>query len=149
MGKLLLSQNPPATNSLQIHDAISSQAASSGISASLLLSVVMQESSGSITAGGTTDASGGASGGMMQCNGCPGVSSLSSATSDQVTAMISGGVAHFQGNMASAGGDDWTALRLYNSGSLQGDNLSNPSYSPASTANYVEEIANRMHGWIH
>jgi hypothetical protein len=86
---------------------------------------------------------------MMQCSGCPSVASLSSATSQEVTAMIAGGVAHFQGNMAAAGNDAYTALRLYNSGSLQGTDLSNPSYGPASTPDYVVQVANRMHGWIH
>ncbi len=85
----------------------------------------------------------------MQCEGCPSVSSLSSATADIVSAMISGGVAHYQGNLASAGNDDWTAVRLYNSGSLIGTDLSNPAYGPASTPSYVEMVANRMHGWIN
>jgi hypothetical protein len=86
---------------------------------------------------------------MMQCDGCPDVPSLASATAGQVNAMISGGVAHFQGNMQAAGNDAWTALRLYNSGSLQGTDLSNPAYGPASTPDYVVDVANRMHGWIH
>lgn len=84
----------------------------------------------------------------MQCSGCPNVASLASATAAQVTAMISGGVAHFMDNMQAAGNDDWTALRLYNSGSLQGTDLSNAAYGPASTPDYVVDIANRMHGWI-
>jgi hypothetical protein len=38
-------------NQVQLHDAISSEASSSGLSASLLLSVIMQESSGIIAVG--------------------------------------------------------------------------------------------------
>ena len=75
-------------------------------------------------------------------------------TQDLVTSMVSAGANHLLSNIndGRAGGNIYTALRLYNSGSIApsgilndcpkdraGNNIGNPLY--------IVGVANRLHGW--
>jgi hypothetical protein len=70
---------------------------------------------------------------------------------DQVTAMVKAGTQHFRDNLTQAGnqpgqwndGQIYTALRLYNSGSVNSSNLSD---AQGATASYVSDIAHRLQG---
>jgi soluble lytic murein transglycosylase-like protein len=61
--------------------------------------------------------------------------------------MISVGAQHLKGNLDQAQGNVYEALRLYNSGSVAADgDLSSPN--SVGTPSYVNDMANRFHGWI-
>ena len=65
--------------------------------------------------------------------------------------MIEAGTKHFKGNLQSVGGGDsaehiYWALRLYNSGSLDKNNLSSGG---GATNSYVSDVANRLTGAHH
>lgn len=63
--------------------------------------------------------------------------------------MIKSGTAHFVADLAQVGGDPhaaetiYKALRCYNSGSMNEDDLSD---GKGATASYVSDIANRLRG---
>jgi hypothetical protein len=64
--------------------------------------------------------------------------------------MVVAGTNHFKQNLIQVGNQDtadniYRALRLYNSGSVNNDNLSDPM-GPNMTASYVSDIANRLQG---
>jgi hypothetical protein len=62
--------------------------------------------------------------------------------------MVVAGTKHFKQNLIQAGNQDtadniYRALRLYNSGQVNNNNLSDPM---GATASYVSDIANRLQG---
>jgi hypothetical protein len=62
--------------------------------------------------------------------------------------MVVAGTKHFKQNLIQVGNQDtadniYRALRLYNSGSINDSNLSDPM---GATASYVSDIANRLQG---
>jgi hypothetical protein len=62
--------------------------------------------------------------------------------------MVMAGTQHFKGNLEQCGDADdastiYRALRLYNSGSIDEDNLSD---GEGATDSYVSDIANRLQG---
>jgi hypothetical protein len=62
--------------------------------------------------------------------------------------MVVAGTKHFKQNLVQVGNQDtadniYRALRLYNSGSVNNNNLSDPM---GATASYVSDIANRLQG---
>lgn len=63
--------------------------------------------------------------------------------------MICGGVKHFRCNLDVYGNEwsgetIWPALRAYNSGTANLDDLSDPK---GATGSYVSDLANRVTGW--
>lgn len=66
---------------------------------------------------------------------------------EQITADITVGAQHFKANLDAAKNDVFTALRLYNSGSVAASgNLSDPK--SVGTPSYVSDVANKLHGSI-
>jgi hypothetical protein len=65
--------------------------------------------------------------------------------------MVRGGTQHFKANLQNWG-NKWSgesiypALREYNSGSVNKDNLSD---GRGATAEYVSDIAQRLQGWVN
>ena len=62
--------------------------------------------------------------------------------------MVRAGAVHFKGNLEQLDNQDtastiYRALRLYNSGSLDDNNLSN---GMGATDSYVSDVANRLQG---
>jgi len=62
--------------------------------------------------------------------------------------MVEAGTKHFKANLQQAGNQDtaeciYEALRIYNSGSVNKNNLSD---GRGATASYVSDIANRLQG---
>ncbi len=69
-----------------------------------------------------------------------------------VTAMVDAGTQHLAGDFSNPGENGYTALRLYNSGSIapSGDLNDCPKDKDGNnigTPSYVATIANRLHGW--
>ncbi len=67
---------------------------------------------------------------------------------DQITSMVTAGTNHFKGNLEQFGNADnadtiYKALRAYNSGSVNPNNLSD---GLGATNSYVSDIANRLLG---
>jgi len=64
--------------------------------------------------------------------------------------MIRGGTEHFMRDLVIEGGDGWNAgdiypaLRRYNSGNVNYDNLSD---GRGATPSYVSDVAQRLMGW--
>lgn len=64
--------------------------------------------------------------------------------------MVRGGTQHFKGNLQNWGNalnerSIYSALREYNSGSVNENNLSD---GRGATASYVSDIAQRLQGWV-
>ena len=151
-----------------IFNAISQAAQTVGVDERVILCIIMQESGGNVGVQTTTAPDGSQSAGLMQCDGSPGfpgqhglsqVSEQNAPPSrsitrpltglqDQITSMIMAGTQHFKSNLQQEG-DAWDAptiyeaLRLYNSGSIDPNDLSN---GEGATASYVSDIANRLQG---
>jgi hypothetical protein len=62
--------------------------------------------------------------------------------------MVQAGTQHLESCIQQATGNNiYEALRLYNSGSVAADgDLSSPN--SVGTPSYVNDVANRFHGWI-
>lgn len=133
----------------KIDVAVRAISASVGVPANVLLSIIMQESHGNVGAPVTSSPEGIPTGGLMQCYGCPGYEGQYNLSQDQINGMIQGGAEHYKGNMANWGnsGDPSTiypALREYNSGNVNADNLSD---GRGATPEYVSDVSQRLGGW--
>lgn len=108
----------------------------------------MQESTGNVGVNTTYNGDGHATAGLMQCDGSPGFPGQHGLSQDQITSMVTAGTNHFKQNLKDFGDADtadciYKALREYNSGSVNPDNLSD---GRGATASYVSDIANRLLG---
>lgn len=70
---------------------------------------------------------------------------------ENITAMVMAGTKHFKQNLESNNNSDtaeaiYEALRLYNSGSINKQNLSD---GKGATNSYVSDIANRLLGVVN
>ena len=61
--------------------------------------------------------------------------------------MINAGTQHLKQCLDQQHGNVYEALRMYNSGAIAADeDLSSPH--SVGTPSYVNDVANRLHGWI-
>jgi hypothetical protein len=104
----------------------------------------MQESHGNIRTITTTAQDGSKSAGVMQCDGSPSADGQSNVSQATVTGMVLAGARHFQGNLETQGGNVFEAFRMYNSGDINRSDLND---GKGATPNYVNDCANRLHGW--
>lgn len=87
--------------------------------------------------------------GLMQCSGCNGYPGRTGLSQDEISSMINGGTQHYKTNL-QAWGDKWAtesiypALRAYNSGGVNTNNLSD---GLGATDSYVSDISQRLQGW--
>ena len=135
----------------------------------IILCIIMQESSGNVGVQTTGDDDAG----LMQAQGSPGFPSqhglsqvrfrtcviqpiygalltILTYVQDQITSMVTAGTMHFKGNLEKLGnGDDaatiYSALRMYNSGNLNPNDLSD---GEGATPSYVSDIAYRLQGRV-
>ena len=82
----------------------------------------------------------------MQCEESPAAQSFDQMTQDIVDQMVRAGTNHYAGNLQDANGNRYLALRLYNSGSSAGDDLSDTHN--VATIEYVSDVANKFHGCL-
>ncbi|KAF2876133.1 hypothetical protein BDV95DRAFT_535586 [Massariosphaeria phaeospora] len=134
----------------RMYNAINSAAASIGVEQRVILAIILQESSGNVGVGCTTAPDGSQSCGLMQADGSPGFPGQHGLSQDQINGMVNSGTQHFKGNLQQEGNADdartiYSALRLYNSGSIDDSNLSN---GLGATDSYVSDIANRLTGSV-
>jgi len=140
----------------EIYNAIQQVAESSLVDHRFILAVIMQESIGCVNVGTTPnpDPSQPHNPGLMQSNNGVTFVGNSASTSDQqasITQMIIDGT---QGTASGWGlvqcinqyGDIYQAARCYNSGTVDSSNLNDGG---VATASYVNDIANRMTGWLY
>ncbi|KAI0593464.1 hypothetical protein F4775DRAFT_577842 [Biscogniauxia sp. FL1348] len=119
-----------------------------GVEERVIFCIIMQESTGNVGIQTTTNNDGHSTAGLMQCDGSPGFPGQHGLSQDQITSMVSAGTQHFKQNLKDFGDADtadciYKALREYNSGSVNPDNLSD---GRGATASYVSDIANRLLG---
>jgi len=124
------------------------EAAKIGVEERVIFCIIMQESTGNVGVQSTTAPDGSTSAGLMQCDGSPGFPGQHGLSQDQITSMVVAGTNHYKANLQQVGNADsaqdiYQALRLYNSGSLDANNLSN---GLGATDSYVSDIANRLQG---
>ena len=130
-----------------LHDAIVAVAQTARIDARVILAVVLVESTGNVRVGCTDN--GVRNCGLMQSHD-PLVGAYDPANMQaSITQMIrdgSQGTSHGAGlvQLLNADPDVWRALRAYNSGSVNGADLSD---GKGATAPYVSDVANYLQGW--
>ncbi|KAK8068679.1 hypothetical protein PG994_005295 [Apiospora phragmitis] len=133
-----------------IKTALQSAGKKYNIEARILLCIMMQESHGDVGAKTTISQPDGLStGGLFQCYNCPGFYHQHGLSQQKITSMVEGGAKHFQGNLANWGNtmdpkSVYPALREYNSGTVNSNNLSD---APQSNPSYVSDISQRLGGW--
>ncbi|KAK9413778.1 putative Transglycosylase SLT domain-containing protein [Seiridium unicorne] len=119
-----------------------------GVEERVIFAIIMQESTGNVGVRTTTNADGHGTAGLMQCDGSPGFPGKHGLSQDQITSMVRAGTNHFKANLKEFGNADnadtiYKALRAYNSGSVNPDNLSD---GRGATPSYVSDVANRLLG---
>ncbi|KAJ7807106.1 hypothetical protein B0H13DRAFT_2484238 [Mycena leptocephala] len=124
------------------------EAAKLGVEERVIFAIIMQESTGNVGVQTTINADGHGTAGLMQCDGSPGFPGQHGLSQDQITSMVVAGTNHFKENLKEFGNADtadciYKALRSYNSGSVNADDLSD---GRGATASYVSDIANRLLG---
>ncbi|KAH7313026.1 hypothetical protein BKA65DRAFT_150686 [Rhexocercosporidium sp. MPI-PUGE-AT-0058] len=124
------------------------EAAEIGVEARVIFCIIMQESTGNVGVETPTNQDGDATGGLMQCVGSPAFPGEHDLSQDQISSMIQAGTKHFKDNLNELDGKDtastiYRALRLYNSGELNDDDLSD---GKGATDSYVSDLANRLQG---
>lgn len=140
----LMSYNDSANEIALIGSAITTVSQESGIDARVILCVIMQESGGNVRVGNTFN--GVNNTGIMQAFN--GVSFNPSDPAGSILQMVRDGT---EGTASGPGlkqalgryGNYYVALRVYNSGSVDLNQLNNPL---GATANYVANVANRLMG---
>ncbi|KAH7040881.1 uncharacterized protein B0I36DRAFT_16407 [Microdochium trichocladiopsis] len=116
----------------------------------VILVIIMQESHGYVGVRTTYSYQGIPTAGLMQCSGCAGFPGQTNLPQEWTTEMIMGGTAHFRGNLDNWGGNGWEAwcvypaLREYNSGQVNWNDLSDPL---GATPEYVSDVSQRLGGW--
>ncbi|KAG4435098.1 hypothetical protein IFR05_009407 [Cadophora sp. M221] len=124
------------------------EAAKIGVEERVIFCIIMQESTGNVGVETPTNMDGDATGGLMQCVGSPAFPGQHNLSQEQISSMIQAGTNHFKANLQELDDQDtastiYRALRLYNSGSLNDDNLSD---GKGATDSYVSDLANRLQG---
>lgn len=140
----LMSYNDSANEITLIGSAITIVSQESGIDARVILCIIMQESGGNVRVGNTFN--GVNNTGIMQAFN--GVSFNPSDPAGSILQMVRDGT---EGTASGPGlkqaleryGNYYVALRVYNSGSVDLNQLNNPL---GATANYVVNVANRLMG---
>jgi LysM repeat protein len=140
----LMTYNDGASEIALIGSSIATVAQESGIDARVILCLIMQESGGNVRVGNTNN--GVNNTGIMQAYN--GVSFNPSDPAGSILQMVRDGT---EGTASGPGlkqafvqyGNYYVALRVYNSGSVNLNQLNDPR---GATANYVENIANRLMG---
>jgi len=139
-----MSYNDGASEIALIGSSITTVAQESGIDARVILCLIMQESGGNVRVGNTNN--GVNNTGIMQAYN--GVSFNPSNPAGSILQMVRDGT---EGTASGPGlkqafvqyGNYYVALRVYNSGSVNLNQLNDPR---GATANYVEDMANRLMG---
>jgi hypothetical protein len=126
------------------------EAAKIGVDERVIFGIIMQESHGDVGVRTTVSPDGIPTAGLMQCSGCQGFPGQHGLRQDQITAMVRGGTQHFKQNLQNWGNalsecSIYPALREYNSGSVNPNDLSD---ARGATASYVSDIAQRFTGWV-
>ncbi|KAM7214744.1 hypothetical protein V8F06_009909 [Rhypophila decipiens] len=122
-----------------------------GVDNRVILAIIMQESHGNVGVVTNNSPGGIVTAGIMQCMGYPGYPGQHGLSQDQITAMIRGGTQQFKQNLVNWG-NIWTgesyypALREYNSGSVNPNDLSD---GRGATASYVSDVVQRLQGWVN
>ncbi|KAH8906711.1 hypothetical protein BR93DRAFT_958875 [Coniochaeta sp. PMI_546] len=119
-----------------------------GVDERVIFCIIMQESSGNVGVRTTTNMDGHGTAGLMQCDGSPGFPGKHGLSQEQITSMVRAGTNHFKENMKQFGNTNtaeciYKALRAYNSGSINANDLSD---GRGATAAYVSDMANRLLG---
>ncbi|KAJ1337838.1 hypothetical protein MN608_00694 [Microdochium nivale] len=136
----------------RLNIAIQASSKEFSIDPRVLLVMMMQESSGYVSVRTTFSFEGLATAGVMQCMNCPGYPGRKNLSQAEINGMVRGGAKHFRADLDKVGGNGWEpssvypALRLYNSGSINNDNLSD---GKGATPAYVSEVVQRLGGWIY
>jgi len=134
----------------EIWNAIQQVAINSLVDHRYILATIMQESTGCVYVDTTTDPDGDPNPGIMQSAG--GVSYNPSNSQGSITQMVIDGT---QGTYSGSDclvlginmfGNIYSAARYYNSGEVDSSDLNN---GEGSTNSYVNDIANRMTGWLY
>ena len=134
----------------EIWNAIQQVAINSLVDHRYILATIMQESIGCVYVGTTTDQDGGPNPGLMQSAG--GASYNPSNSQGSITQMVVDGT---QGTGSGSDclvvginqfGNVYEAARYYNSGEVDSNNLNN---GEGATNSYVNDIANRLTGWVY
>ncbi|ROV96487.1 hypothetical protein VSDG_05443 [Cytospora chrysosperma] len=131
--------------------AIEDAAAAIGVDERVILGIIMEESHGYVGVETTYDADGEPTGGLMQASGCSGYDGQNNLAQADTLYMVTCGTQHYKQNLQDWG-DAWSAesiypaLREYNSGSVDSDDL---SVAPGGVGNpyYVSDISQRFQGW--
>ncbi|KAK4466568.1 hypothetical protein QBC42DRAFT_282348 [Cladorrhinum samala] len=134
----------------RIFNAVNAAAAAIGVEERVIFAIIMQESTGNVGVATTFDKDGNATAGLMQVEGGPGFPGRHGLTQDQINSMVNAGTRHFKQNLIDFGNADnadtiYKALREYNSGSVNPNNLSEAP-NGAGVNSYVSDIANRLLG---
>ncbi|KAL1853891.1 hypothetical protein VTK73DRAFT_8877 [Phialemonium thermophilum] len=121
-----------------------------GVEERVIFAIIMQESSGNVGINTTINADGHGTAGLMQCDGSPGFEGRHGLSQDDITSMVRAGTLHFKENLKQFGNADtaeciYKALRVYNSGSINENDLSDGC---GATPDYVSDIANRLLGRV-
>ena len=135
----------------RIYVGIRDAASSIGVDERVILGIIMQESHGYVGVRTTLSPDGIPTAGIMQCSGCNGYPGRTGLSQEEISSMINGGTRHYKDNLVNWG-NEWApqsiypALREYNSGSVDEDDLST---APDGIGNpyYVSDISQRLQGW--
>ncbi|RQM04910.1 hypothetical protein DH86_00002704 [Scytalidium sp. 3C] len=135
----------------RIWNAVLDAAKNIGVEERVIFCIIMQESTGNVGVGTTTDNDTKATGGLMQCEESPAFPGKHGLSQEQISSMVNAGTKHYKANLEQVGNADtaeciYKALRLYNSGSMNENNLSD---AKGATASYVSDIANRLQGRVN
>lgn len=134
-----------------IRNAILSVSQAARVDPRVILAVINLESTGNVRVGCTTSFDGIKNCGIMQSyqgssydpNNMQ--ASITKMVQDGTQGTATGpGLVQLLNNVARSGGDIWTTLRLYNSGTADPTNLSD---GRGATDAYVSNIANYVQGW--
>ncbi|KAK4186026.1 hypothetical protein QBC35DRAFT_413757 [Podospora australis] len=132
----------------RIWNAVKQVSKESGIDERVIFCIIMQESTGNVGVRTTWNADGVPTAGLMQASNSPGFPGKHGLTQDQITSMVRHGTNHFKNDLKRFGGGNdapaiYKALRVYNSGSINENNLSD---ARGATGHYVSHMANRLCG---
>lgn len=124
------------------------EAAKLGVEERVIFCIIMQESTGNVGVGTPNDMDNNPTGGLMQAEESPAFPGQHNLSQEQISSMVIAGTKHFKGNLQQTGNQDneksiYEALRYYNSGSINVNNLSD---GKGATDSYVSDIANRLQG---
>jgi len=123
----------------------SAEVEQTGVDLRFIIAIIMQESHGDIRVASTPGGDGNNDNGPMQAEESASANGMGDVSQELVTSMILAGTNHFLGNLQQRGGNVFEAFRLYNSGFVNSDDLNDGGKD--ATDNYVNDVANRLHGF--